>query len=139
MSCLTFLGLAVRAGCLEVGEDACTSLIRAGKAKLLLTASDVSDRLAFKVRKVCSGYNVPHIALPFTKDELGLAIGRSTAGVAAVSDIGMAAAFAQKLEAQVPGTCAQQLSILVAKRDRAEQRRKESKRHKENLRRGKKK
>ena len=138
MSAITFLGLMEKAGRLEVGEETCASVVRAGKSKLLLTASDASDGLVSKARRLSTGYNVPIISLPFTKVELGNALGRRMAGIIVSTDAGMSAAFASKLETEFPGTCTEQLGELQKQAQRMAQRRKEAERHRSNLRHGKK-
>ena len=134
MSAITFLGLMERAGKLEIGEGSCGTAVRAGKAKLLLTASDASPSLLTKARRLAGGYRIPLICLPFTKEQLGDALGLGLAGMLASTDTGMAAAFASKLEAQFPGLCQEELASLHHAADRAAQRRREESRHRRNRR-----
>ena len=93
MSALTFLGLAKRAGRLESGDDAVNMTARAGKAKLILTASDAGRSSALRAKNSAEAAKCPVAAVPFTKEELGAALGRDTVGVAALTDVGLAHAF----------------------------------------------
>lgn len=79
----TTLGLAMRAGALVSGEDACFRAIRSGKAKLIVIASDAGANTAKKFRDKCAYYHVPLLA-PLEKDGLGRAIGKDTRTVVAV-------------------------------------------------------
>ena len=139
MSCLTFLGLAARAGHLEIGDDACDASARAKKARVLLTASDVSENSLKKAIRYSENVSIPHLPLPFTKDEIGAIVGRGTPGMLAVTDIGMALAFARKLAVEYPGKYELQVSALETKAKRAAERRAEARRHDINKRLGKKK
>ena len=139
MSCITFLGLALKAGKLEIGEESCGIAARAKKAKLILTASDASQNSLTRARNFSEAAKAPHIVLPFTKDELGAVVGRGTPGMIAVTDIGMASAFADKLSAEVPGKYDYTAAELKIASDRAMARKKEAKKHIQNVRTGKKK
>ncbi len=137
MSALTFLGLARRAGKVEYGEEASAMAARAGKAKLILAASDAGRTAKTRAENAANTGKCPLAVLPCTREELGAAIGRETVGVAAVTDISFAAAFMEKLSAESPGyeETASQLSRL---REKAQERAAEARRHLKNIKRGKK-
>ena len=137
MSCITFLGLAEKAGHLEIGDESCGMAARAGKAKVLLTASDAARNSLTRAANYAEDAKAPHVSLPFTKEELGAVVGRGTPGMLAVTDIGMASAFLSKLSSEVPGRYEDVAEILSAANKRAMERRKEAAQHKLNKRRGK--
>ncbi len=137
MSAITFLGLARRAGRLEYGEDTCGMAARAGKAKVILTASDAGHTAVTRAGNFAAAAKCPHVPLPYSKSELGAALGRESVGVAALTDIGFAAAFLEKLSAETGGYAAEAAALREDAR-RAGERRKERERHEANLRRGKK-
>ena len=139
MSCLTFLGLAAKAGHLEIGDEACDAAARARKARVILTASNVSENSLKKALRYSENVSIPHFPLPFSKEEIGAIVGRGTPGILAVTDIGMALAFAQKLAGEYPGRYDLQVSALETKARRAAERKAEAHRHDMNKRLGKKK
>lgn len=137
MSALSFLGLARRAGKVEYGEESSAMAARAGKARLILVASDAGHTSRVRAENAASTGKCPAAVLPCTREELGAAIGRETVGVAAVTDISFAAAFMEKLSAEAPGY-EDITSQLSARREKARQRDAEARRHQKNIKRGKK-
>jgi len=100
---IKFLGLARRAGHLEVGEEGTGSVARAHKAKLLVICSDSSDNARKRAANFSAAGNVMVVTLPCTKEELGQAVGLGSPSMAAITDIGMAAGFIEKLASENPG------------------------------------
>ena len=94
---LALLGLALRGGRLAVGEDACVQIMRAGKAKLLLTACDAAGNTLRQAAFWGDKTHTPQQAIPFTKAQLGAALGRASCAVAAVTDKGLALAVQKAL------------------------------------------
>ena len=137
MSVLTFLGLARRAGRVEYGEESVGMAARAGKAKVILVASDAGHTARVRAENAGEAAKCPVAVLPCTKAELGAALGRDNVGVAAVTDISFAGAFLEKLSAESPGYD-QIAAELSARLDRARQRQSEAKRHQTNKKHGKK-
>lgn len=133
---LSMLGLAKRAGRVEIGEEPVAAAVRARKARVLLVAGDAgpsSQRRAFSFAQtggcLC-------LTIPADKDALGWALGRTSVAMCAVTDIGFADAIVKKLAAMEPeryGPAAAQLDI---KAQRAMERRAEQLRHEKNLRQG---
>lgn len=72
---LLLLGLARKARKLEIGEEPCGIACRSGKAKLLLIAHDAGDHTFRRARSYCRAGKPPYLCVPFTKDELGDALG----------------------------------------------------------------
>ena len=87
------LGLAMRAGRVQSGTDACDKLIRAGSAHLILIDAGASPATRKAVTDACAHYNVSYRLVP--AGELGQAIGKSGRMVAAITD----RAFAERLAA----------------------------------------
>ncbi len=134
---LHLLGLAKKAGRLEIGEEPVGALCRARHARLILLASDAAPN----TRRRCAHFgeigNVLWLELPATKAELGFCLGRTSCAMLALSDAGVAASIVEKLSAQNPeryGPAAQQLRT---KADRMLQRQREKRQHEKNLRQGK--
>lgn len=89
---LTLLGLALRAGKVEVGEAPVHSALAHGKAEAVYVARDAAENT---VDKVCRHLgNTPCRTLPADKSRLGFALGRKSCALAAVTDPG----FARRLE-----------------------------------------
>lgn len=93
---LGFLGLAKRAGKLAAGEDGVLSALQAGKVRLLLLASDAGENTIRRMELRSQG-RLPILYLQSDKTALGAALGWEQCAVAAVTDLGMALAFAQKM------------------------------------------
>lgn len=97
---LCFLGLVKKSGQLQIGDDAITTVALSKKARLIITASDAGEYTVKRARNLSDSQDIPHIILEETKDDLGLITGRKTTAIAAITDMGMAASFVQKLNAE---------------------------------------
>lgn len=135
---LRLLGLAHKAGRLEIGEEPVGALARARKAKLLILAADAAPNTVRRAAHFGEAGNVLFLITPFTKAELGFAVGRSSCAMLAFSDPGFAASFVDKLAAADPERYAPAAEQLRHKADRALQRQREMRQHEKNLERGKK-
>ena len=136
---LGLLGLAKKAGKIEVGEEPTGAAARAKDARLLLIASDAADNSLRRLKHFADAGACLYAKLPCTKDELGSVLGRTSCAMVAVTDVGFATAIAEKLaedDAQVYGEITEKLRV---KAQRAAQRRKEMEQHEKNVRTGKKK
>lgn len=136
---LNLLGLAKKAGKLEVGEEPTGAAARAKDARILLIASDAADNSFRRLRHFAEAGACLYAALPCTKDELGRAVGRTSCAMVAVTDIGFAEAIAKKLAEEDSVRYAALAEKLSVKAQRALQRRKEQEQHEKNLRMGKSK
>ena len=135
----SLLGLALRAGRLAVGEEPVGAACRAHKAYLLLLARDAADNTIRRAHHFCqAGNNTICLTLPHTKDELGSCLGRTSCAMLAISDIGFAAAVADKLAEADPDTYGDARNQLSQKAARTKKRRDEKRAHEKNLRTGKK-
>jgi len=128
---LQLLGLARKAGKLEIGEEPVGAVTRAKRGRLVLVASDAGDHTFRRVKSFTAGTKQPWIRLDCTKDEFGDAIGYSAVAIAAITDIRLALAFAKTLEPAEK--YAELLSDLEVRAARTEQRQKEEKAHKLNV------
>ena len=94
---LSLLGLALRGGNLAVGEAPVDEACRTGRAKLVLAAADAAGNSAERARRLAERAAVPFAVLPRTKEQTGLALGRSSCAVLAVTERGLAAAVEKRL------------------------------------------
>lgn len=134
---LNLLSLARKAGCAELGEEPVGAAARALHAHLILVASDASDHTWRRAKSFAAGTDQQCIRVSYTKDELGMSIGRQELAIAAIVDAGMALAFVEGLGQ--PEKHKAVIEVLQTKKKKAMQRQKEAKAHARNLRFGKKK
>ena len=134
---LNYLGLARRGGLAELGEEPVGAIARTGKAYVILVASDASDHTWRRAKSYAAGTDQQCIRIGCTKDELGLAVGRTSLAIAAVTDVQLALALVTALDQ--PETYKQALEVLTVKAAKAKKRAAEAKAHKRNVRMGKKK
>lgn len=132
------LGLALRAGRLAVGEEPVGAASRSHKAYLLLLASDAADNTIRRAHHFTqAGTNTICLTLPMTKEELGSALGRASCAMAAVTDVGFAAALAERLAREDETSFGPVRDALRPKAQKAIKRRKLSKKGKRTDRGGK--
>ncbi len=124
---LNYLALARKAGRVELGEEPVGAAARAQHARLIVVASDATDHTWRRANSFVAGTEQLCIKVPFTKDQLGEAIGRSSLALAAFTDPALALAFLKALNQ--PETYAQALASLDKRTKRIQQRQKESKAH----------
>ena len=112
---LNLIGLAKKAGKLEVGEEPVGAAARSKHARLILIASDAAENTRRRAKHFGDAGECICLEIPATKEALGKALGRTSCALLALTDIG---------------------SVKAA---RAAERRAELKQHEKNLRAGKKK
>lgn len=83
------IGLAQRAGKLLSGEGTVESALRRGKVKMLILAEDASANTQKLFNNMAAGAHVP-VYVCGTKEQLGLAIGKSHRSAVAITDINFA-------------------------------------------------
>jgi len=135
---LNLFGLTRKAGSLELGEEASGVVVRAGKAKVLMLASDASDNARRRAEGFVMGTNTPFITLPYTKSEISEATGKRGCSMAAVTDIGLASSIMKSLaetDGEKYGEAAEEIHL---RENKARQRKKEALAHDRNKRMGKK-
>lgn len=136
---LHLLGLAKKAGRLEIGEEPVGAVCRAHHARLVLLASDSAPNTRRRAAHFGEAGNVLFLELPFTKAELGFLLGRSSCAMLALTDAGFAASVLEKLAARDPDRYGPAALQLREKADRMLQRQREKRQHEKNLREGKRK
>ena len=94
---LSLLGLSKKAGLLEIGEESVNKACRYGRACLVMTAEDTSDRQKERTKFSAEMGGAVYIDLPYSKFDLGTLLGRGSPGIVAMTDIGMAVSFVKKL------------------------------------------
>ena len=131
---LNYLANARKAGLAELGEEPVGAVTRAGKGYLVLVASDASDHTWRRAKSFVAGTEQQCVRLPYSKDEMGMAVGRSSLAIAAVTDAALALALVKSL----PDGDAAAEEALSRRTEKLNQRKKEARAHQRNLRKGKK-
>ena len=110
---LNFLGMCRKAGKLLTGEDGVSGAARSGEAALIMTASDTASNTTKKALNLSEWGGAPHVRLPWDKYTRGELLDKRVCAILALTDRGMALAFAEKLAAQDPAY-AQTAEVLRA-------------------------
>ena len=129
---LNYMSLARKAGLIELGEEPAGATARAQHARLIVVASDASDHTWRRAKSFVAGTDQQCMKVPFTKDQLGLAVGRTSLALAAFTDPALALAFVKALPQ--PDTAV--LERLDKRTKRIQSRQKEAKAHARNKARG---
>ena len=132
---LQLLSLSRKAGKAELGEEPVGAAARSGKAYVIAVACDAGDHTWRRGKSYAAGTQQQCVRLPYTKDEMGQAIGRSSLAMAAITDPALALALVQTLP---PERCSGTLEALTELVNKQKQRLAEQKAHKRNIRKGKK-
>ena len=135
---LSMIGLAHKAGRVEIGEEPVGSAARAKKARIILVAGDAAAGSVRRAMAFAGTGNCLCLVIPTTKAELGRALGRTSCAMAAVTDIGFADAVAKKLAALEPEKFTGAAERMAIKAQRARERKLEQLAHEKNVRTGKK-
>ena len=133
---LNYMALARKGGRIELGEEPVGAAARAQHARLVVVASDASDHTWRRALSFVAGPTQQCIRVPYTKDELGLSIGRTSLAIAAFTDPALALAFVKALPQQE--RYAEAMEDLQKRSNRVQQHRQEEKAHLRNKRKGKK-
>ena len=134
---LNYMALAKKGRLIELGEEPVGAITRTGKGYLVVVASDASDHTWRRAKSFVAGTAQQCVRVPFTKDEMGFAVGRSSLAIAAFTDAPLALAFAKALPEQEK--VKDVVSFLEEKSRKLKQRKDEAKAHQRNVRMGKKK
>lgn len=86
---LSLLGLARRANRISMGFDASEDAVVKGNARLVLYASDASEKTVKRIRLKCEATEIPLYLLDATMDEVSFAVGKRI-GIMTVNDRGFA-------------------------------------------------
>ena len=136
---LSMIGLAKKAGQVAIGEEPVGAAARAKDARVILVAQDAAPGSVRRAMSFGQAGACLCLTVPFDKDRLGRALGRTSCAMAAVTDIGFAEAVAKKLAESDEAHYGEAAKRLTIKAARAAERRKELKQHEKNVRTGKKK
>ena len=134
---LSMLGLALKAGRVEVGEEPVGAAARAKKARVIFVAQDAAPSSVRRAQSFARTGSTLCVTLPAGKDTLGRSLGRTSVAMCAVTDIGFAQSLVQKL-AVLDAAYQDAADTLAVKARRARERKEERLQHEENLRQGKK-
>jgi ribosomal protein L7Ae-like RNA K-turn-binding protein len=118
----SYLGLARKAGLLSMGEDGCGDTVSAGRAKLLLLASDASPGTVKRAKAMLAGHRAPMETLPWERETLSALLGKAGCSILCFTDLPLAARFAAAMADASPqwGDTAE----LLARREEKAARRK---------------
>ena len=93
---LNLIGLMRKANKISVTEQKCREDIRFRKSKLVLIASDCSEKAGEKIRSLAENYNIPCTEVCYTKSEMASAAGTGLCSVISINDKGFAEAWLSK-------------------------------------------
>ena len=127
---LNYLALARKAGRIELGEEPVGAAARAQHARLILVASDASDHSWRRAKSFVAGTQQQCVKVPFDKDQLGMAVGRTSLAMAAFTDPALALAFLKALDQ--PEAYRTAIENLDERTKRIRQRQAEEKAHQRN-------
>ena len=133
---LNYLALAKKGRLVELGEEPVGAVTRAVKARLVIVANDASDHTWRRAKSFVAGTEQQCIRVPFTKEELGFVVGRTSLAIAAFTDAALALAFVKALPD--PEKFKAVAEALDLKAQKLRQRKEEAKAHQRNVRKGKK-
>ena len=134
---LSLIGLAKKAGQVEIGEEPVGSAARAKDARVILVAQDAAPGSVRRAMSFGQAGACLCLTVPFDKDRLGRALGRTSCAMAAVTDIGFANAFLKALRQEYGGEYDVAAGELETRFAKAERRKKEAAAHERNKRNGK--
>jgi len=100
---LALLGLATKSGNVVSGEFMVEKMVKAGKAKLVIVATDTSDGSKKSYNDMCTFYRTP-IYFYGTKETLGHCIGKEMRASVAVIEEGFAKGIEKKLKDSISNT-----------------------------------
>ena len=131
---LQYLSLARKAGHVELGEEPVGAAARANRARLIIVAADAGDHTWRRAKSFAAGTNQLCLSVPYGKEALGPAVGRTELAIAGYTDVALGLAFVESLGQ--PERYGETLAALRAQTQRVRQRQAEAKAHQRNLRQG---
>ena len=132
---LNYLALGKKGRLIELGEEPVGASARGNHARLVVVAADASDHTWRRAKSFVAGTDQQCIRAPFSKVEMGLAVGRTELALAAFTDAAMALAFLKALPE--PDKYSVAAESLEKRNRRLSQRRSEAKAAQRNKRFGK--
>ena len=133
---MSYLSLARKAGKAELGEEPVGGAARAGKAYLIMVASDASDHTWRRAKAYAAGTEQQYARMPYTTQEMGNAVGRSSLAIAAITDAPLALALLNSLPQ--PEAYRDIAEVLDKKSQKLKKRQEEARAHERNVKKGKK-
>lgn len=115
---IRYIGIARMGDKIVMGEENSRSLIKSGKARLLVVASDTSDGAKRRAEGYVFETDVPMITVPYTKAEISAISGKPGCSMAAFRDLGLAESFVRALDAQQGGSYGPLVEELARRRER---------------------
>ena len=119
---LSLLGLGKKGGMLVIGEEPVEAVARARDARVLLLAEDAADNTLRRVRHFAEAGDCLWLRIPYTKEALGRALGRTSCALQAVTDIGFAANLVRRLVEADPARYGETADRLDQKAEKAARR-----------------
>jgi ribosomal protein L7Ae-like RNA K-turn-binding protein len=118
---LNLLSLAKKGGNIIAGEEQVGMACRHGKVRLLVVAADTAGHTARRADSWAETMEVPLLRVPFSREEMGEALGKPVCALAGLTERKLAAAFVRALPASA------QDQELLAQLERRSDRRKHNK------------
>lgn len=94
---LGLLGISQKGGNIEIGEEPVGAVARAGKARLIILASDAAGHTIRRAQSFAALHTSPLIQIDVDKDTLGAVFGRNSVAMAALTDVFLAQHFLETL------------------------------------------
>lgn len=94
---LGLLGISQKGGNIEIGEEPVGAVARAGKARLIILASDAAGHTIRRAQSFAALHTSPLIQIDADKDTLGAVFGRNPVAMAALTDVFLAQHFLETL------------------------------------------
>ena len=135
-SVLHLIGIARKAGRLEIGEEPVGAAARARQARLILVAADAAENSARRAAHFAEAGKTCVLRLPYPKSVLGGMVGRASCAMLALTDVGLASALAGKLAGADPEQYGAAAAELAVRAEKTLQRQKEQRRHEKKLQKG---
>ncbi len=95
---LNLLAIAQKGGNIQIGEEPVGAVARAGKARLIILASDAAGHTQRRAASFAAAHKTPMITLDVDKDRIGSMFGRTAVAMVALTDIFLAKAFLETLD-----------------------------------------
>ena len=94
---LGLLGISQKGGNIEIGEEPVGAVARAGKARLIILASEAAGHTIRRAQSFAALHTSPLIQIDADKDTLGAVFGRNSVAMAALTDVFLAQHFLETL------------------------------------------
>lgn len=123
---LGLVSIARKAGRAVVGEEPVSAAAEHKKARLILLASDAAANTATKAAYLAEKAGCPLFRPDATKEALGGTLGRASCAMVAITDMGLAAALAEKLAELDPETYGDKAGEMRKKANKMDRRKRET-------------